>query len=177
VKIQRKLLIGITTIFLISGTTLTTFTEDSTVYANSSYTSLKNSLNNIMTDSRMKSASSSVTIRKASTGEIVYQYYANKAITPASSLKILTASAALETLGENYRFSTEVLTNGNVAKGTLYGNLYLRGQGDPTLLKKDFDNFALILSKRGVKRLSGHLIGDDSWFDTDRLSPGISKED
>lgn len=176
-KIQRKLLIGLITIFMISGITLTTVTEDSTVYANSSYTNLKNSLNNIMTDSRMKSASSSVTIRKASNGEIVYQYYADKAITPASSLKILTASAALDTLGENYRFSTDVLTNGAVAKGTLYGNLYLRGQGDPTLLKKDFDNFASILSNRGVKRLSGHLIGDDSWYDTDRLSPGISKAD
>lgn len=176
-KTKRRILIGFATIFMFSGTTLSTVTTDSTVHAASSYTNLQNSINAIMTDSRMKSASSSVTIRKASTGETVYQYHADKGITPASSLKILTASAALETLGESHRFSTDVLTNGTVAKGTLYGNLYLRGQGDPTLLKKDFDHFASMLANRGVKRLSGHLIGDDTWYDADRLSPGIAKAD
>jgi D-alanyl-D-alanine carboxypeptidase/D-alanyl-D-alanine-endopeptidase (penicillin-binding protein 4) len=177
VKIQRKLLIGLATIVMFSGTTLTTISETSTVQAASPYTSLQNSINNVMTDSRMTSASTSVTIRKASTGEIIYQKNGDKGITPASSLKILTASAALETLGENHRFSTDLLTNGTVAKGTLYGNLYLRGQGDPTLMKKDFDHFASMLANRGVKRLSGHIIGDDTWFDADRLSPGIAKED
>jgi len=177
VKIKRKLLTGLATILLFSGTVLTPVTEESTVQAASSYTSLQNSINNIMTDSRIKSAVSSVTIRKASTGEIVYQKNGDKGITPASSLKILTASAALETLGENYRFSTDVLTNGSVTKGTLYGNLYLRGRGDPTLLKKDFDHFASMLANRGVKKLSGNIIGDDTWYDANRLSPGIAKDD
>jgi D-alanyl-D-alanine carboxypeptidase/D-alanyl-D-alanine-endopeptidase (penicillin-binding protein 4) len=162
---------------MFSGMVLTPVSETSTVQAATSYSSLKNSINSIMTDSRMKAAASSVTIRKASNGEIVYQYYADKGITPASSLKILTASAALETLGENYRFSTDVLTNGTVKSGTLKGDMYLRGKGDPTLLKRDFDNFASTLANRGVKRVSGHLIGDDTWYDTQRLSPGISKED
>ncbi|MFX3672922.1 MAG: D-alanyl-D-alanine carboxypeptidase/D-alanyl-D-alanine-endopeptidase [Paenisporosarcina sp.] len=174
-KIKHKILIAFTTILMFSSTNLATL--NSTVHAASSYSGLQNSINTIMADNRMKNASSSVTVRKASTGEVVYQYNANKPITPASSLKILTASAALETLGENYRFSTAVLTNGNVAKGTLYGDLYLRGQGDPTLLKKDFDNFASVLFNKGVKRISGNLIGDDTYFDTNRLSPGISKED
>lgn len=166
-----------TTLVMFTGTSLTTLPEESTVQAASSYSSLQSSVNTIMKDSRMTSALSSVTIRKASTGEIVYQKDANKGITPASTLKNLTASAALETLGENYRFSTDVLTNGSVSNGTLYGNLYLRGRGDPTLLKNDFDHFASILANRGVKRLSGHIIGDDSWYDADRLSAGIAKED
>ncbi|MET1014056.1 MAG: D-alanyl-D-alanine carboxypeptidase/D-alanyl-D-alanine-endopeptidase [Paenisporosarcina sp.] len=176
-KIRRKILIGLTTAIMFSGTVLLPVSESSTVQAATSYASLNNSINIIMNDSRMKAAASSVTIRKASNGEIVYQYYADKAITPASSLKILTASAALETLGENYRFSTDVLTNGNLASGTLKGDLYLRGKGDPTLMKRDFDNFASILAKRGVKRISGNLLGDDTWYDTQRLSPGISRED
>ena len=175
-KIKQKLLVGLAAIFMFSATVLTPVQKDSTAYA-ASYASLQTSLNKIMADSRMTSSANSVTVRKASTGEIVYQKNGDRGITPASTLKILTASAALETLGENYRFSTDVLTNGSVAKGTLYGNLYLRGKGDPTLLKKDFDHFASILSNRGVKRLSGHIIGDDSWYDADRLSPGISKED
>ena len=177
VKIQRKLVIGLATIVMLSGTTLTSISETSTAHAASPYTTLQNSINKVMTDSRMTSASTSVTIRKASTGEIIYQKNGDREITPASTLKILTASAALEALGENYRFSTDVLTNGSVAKGTLYGNLYLRGKGDPTLLKNDFDHFAAMLANRGVKRLSGHIIGDDTWYDSDRLSPGIAKED
>ena len=141
--------------------------EHSTASAAASYESLENTINKIMADSRMQAATSSVTVRKASTGEVIYQKRGDKGITPASTLKILTAAAALETLGENYRFTTDVLTNGKVTNGTLNGNLYLRGTGDPTLLKKDFDDFASKLATLGVKRISGNLIGDDTWFDTD----------
>ena len=176
-KLKRKLLIGVAALTMYSGTILAPVEQGTAVQAASPYSSLQSSINTIMNDYRIKGAASSVTIRNASSGEIVYQKNGDKAITPASSLKILTASAALETLGENHRFSTEVLTNGSVAKGTLYGNLYLRGQGDPTLLKQDFDHFASMLANRGVKRLSGHIVGDDTWFDSDRLSPGIAKDD
>ena len=51
------------------------------------------------------------------------------------------------------------------------------GQAILTLLKKDFDDFASKLAKLGVKRISGNLVGDDTWFDTIRLSPGIEKND
>ncbi len=156
---------------------ITPVSEHSTVSATAPYLSLENTINTIMADSRMQAATSSVTVRKASTGEVVYQKQGDKGITPASTLKILTAAAALETLGENYRFTTDVLTNGKVSNGTLGGNLYLRGTGDPTLLKKDFDDFASKLATLGVKRISGNLVGDDTWFDTIRLSPGIEKND
>jgi len=147
-----------------------------TAHASTSYSNLQNSLNSIV-NSSLSGSTVSVTVRKASNGEIVYSRNPELGVTPASSLKVLTAAAALETLGEEYRFTTEVLTNGQVAKGTLYGNLYVKGSGDPTLLKRDFDHFASLLAKRGVKRLSGHIIGDDTKYDTVRLSPGISNED
>ena len=99
----------------------------------------------------MKSVVSSVTVRKASTGEVIYQANSDRKVTPASTLKLLTSAAALETLGEEYRFKTDLLTDGHIEKGVLNGNLYLRGQGDPTLLKKDLDQFAVTLSKLGVK--------------------------
>ncbi|MBO0600092.1 D-alanyl-D-alanine carboxypeptidase [Sporosarcina sp. E16_3] len=105
------------------GTLLTMVPEQSTASAAASYENLGNTINTIMADSRMQAASSSVTVRKASTGEVVYQKLGHQGITPASTLKILTAAAALETLGENYRFKTEVLTNGKVTNGTLDGNL------------------------------------------------------
>ncbi|MFJ8066905.1 D-alanyl-D-alanine carboxypeptidase/D-alanyl-D-alanine-endopeptidase [Psychrobacillus sp. NPDC096426] len=173
----RKFLISFVAILMISSSVFIPLTEDSSVEASTSYASLKSKINNIMSDSRMKNATSSVTIRKASTGEIVYQYNGDKEITPASSLKLLTGAAALEMLGENYRFSTIVLTDGKLKEGTLNGNLYLKGQGDPTLLKNHFDNFASALVKQGVKKVSGNLVGDDTWYDSIRLSPGILAED
>lgn len=173
----RKFLISFVAVLMISSSVFIPLTEDSSVEASTSYASLKNKLNSIMLDSRMKNASSSVTVRNASTGEVIYEYYGDKEITPASSLKLLTGAAALETLGENYRFSTAVLTDGKVKNGTLNGNLYLRGQGDPTLLKKHFDSFADGLVKQGVKKVSGNLVGDDTWYDNVRLSAGILAED
>ncbi|MFF2753236.1 D-alanyl-D-alanine carboxypeptidase/D-alanyl-D-alanine-endopeptidase [Psychrobacillus sp. NPDC058041] len=175
--ILKKLLVSLVSVFMISGAIFIPVTIDSSVEAATSYTNLKNTIDNIMQDSRMRNASTSVTIRKATTGDVVYQYYADKEITPASSLKLLTGAAALDMLGENYRFSTAVLTDGKVKNGTLNGNLYLRGQGDPTLLKTQVDNFADGLVKQGVKRVSGNLIGDDTWFDSVRLSAGILAED
>lgn len=159
------------------GMTFTFFTEHAAAKTAIAYSGLQSSVDAILLDNKMKGVSSSVVIRKASTGEIIYQSNADQAITPASTLKILTAAAALETLGENYQFKTEVLTNGKVAKGTLKGNLYVRGTGDPTLLKSDFDHLATQLAKRGVKRVAGNLVGDDTWFDTVRLSPSIDKMD
>ncbi|WP_313894249.1 D-alanyl-D-alanine carboxypeptidase/D-alanyl-D-alanine-endopeptidase [Psychrobacillus sp.] len=176
-KISRKLLASAVAIMMLSGTVFIPISEDSTVEAASSYANLQNTINGIMTDSRIKNASSSVTVRKASTGEVIYEHGSDKEITPASSLKLLTAAAALDTLGENYRFTTSVLTAGKVKNGTLNGDLYLRGRGDPTLLKKHLDSFADGLVKQGIKHVSGNLVGDDTWFDAVRLSAGILAED
>lgn len=175
--IWRKLLISVVSILVISSTMFISASEQSTVEAATSYSSLKSKINSIMTDSRMKNATTSVTVRKASTGEVVYEYYADKAVTPASTMKLLTGAAALETLGENYQFSTSVLTNGKLEKGILNGNLYLQGKGDPTLLKTHLDNFAATLAKKGIKKVNGNLVGDDTWYDKVRLSAGILAED
>lgn len=155
----------------------TTTPTQNEVQASSPYQSLGKKIDMLINDASMKSVVSSVTVRKASTGEVVYESNGDRKVTPASTLKLLTSAAALETLGEDYRFSTDLLTDGRIAEGVLMGNLYLRGQGDPTLMKKDLDQFAAHLSQLGIKKISGDLIGDDSWFDSIRLSPSIDKSD
>lgn len=175
--IRRKIANIFCLLFLLTGTYFGSTIMPLDVQAAQTSSSLSQSINQLLKDDRMKGVKSSISIRDASSGEIVYQSNADEKITPASTLKILTSAAALETLGEDFRFKTEVLTDGIISNGVLSGNLYLRGTGDPTLLKKDFINFASQLKKQGIQRVTGNLIGDDTWFDKVRLSPGISKID
>lgn len=115
-----------------------------------------------------------ISIRHADTGELLYSHFGDIQLRPASNMKILTGVAAMEVLGPEYRFSTEVLTDGEITRSTLQGNLYLKGKGDPTLLKENFDQFARDLKAQGIDEINGDIIGDDTWFDDVRLSEDMS---
>lgn len=128
-------------------------------------------------DQRLTGSKISVSVRSLETGNIVYEKSGDVGIKPASTIKLLTAAAALESLGEDYRFSTQMMMDGQIANGVLNGNIYLRGEGDPTLQNKDFVTFGNTLKRHGIKRINGNIIGDESWFDRERLTPGIAKKE
>ncbi|AIF44364.1 D-alanyl-D-alanine carboxypeptidase/D-alanyl-D-alanine-endopeptidase [Virgibacillus sp. SK37] len=140
-------------------------------------TELQEKLDAILHKSQLQGTSTGVSIRKASDGELLYNHSGEMRLHPASNQKILTAIAALSTLGEDYRFSTEVLTGGKLRGKVLHGNLYLKGKGDPTLLKDDLDHFAKQLKEQGIRKIKGNLVGDDNWFDDVRLATDINWDD
>ncbi|WP_458353477.1 D-alanyl-D-alanine carboxypeptidase/D-alanyl-D-alanine endopeptidase [Peribacillus frigoritolerans] len=114
-----------------------------------------------------------ISIRSAETGEMIYERGAQTRLRPASNLKLLTSAAALETLGEDHVFQTELYLKGVQVGHVLQGDVYLKGKGDPTLLEKDFDELAASLKHRQVKLVHGDLIGDDSWYDDVRYSQDL----
>lgn len=95
-------------------------------------------------------------------GRIVLEQNAKEYFLPASTAKIMTTLFALEKLGADYRFSTRLLMKGKVQKGTLQGDLYLKGSGDPLLLANDLFNLALELKAHGINQVDGHFYYDQS---------------
>lgn len=114
-------------------------------------------------------------------GNFIYEYNGNKGLSTASTLKIFTAAAALETLGKDYRYTTTIATDGTVSSGKLNGNLVLNSTGDPTLGSWRYDGYkpedfkAKVLSalkQKGISTISGDLIIDDSYFDFQTVPGG-----
>lgn len=114
-------------------------------------------------------------------GDTLFSTNAGTPLMPASTMKMLTSAVAFERLGPSYQFSTDVLHDGTLAPdGTLTGNLYLRGDGDPSLSGRYMPggpgapmNFlADQLASRGVKRVTGDVVGDASAFDDQRIPEG-----
>lgn len=126
---------------------------------------------------QMKGIQATVAVRELDTNGFVYGYYQNLPLAPASNMKLLTAAAALEYLGEDYQMTTDLYVDGTINGNTLNGNVYVRGEGDPTFQADDFIKFANELKRLGITHINGNLYGDESWFTGPRLAPGIGKTD
>jgi len=133
---------------------------------------LSDSINRIV-EEKLAGADVSITVRDRISGEMVYDYHGQTTVKPASNMKLLTTAAALEVLGKDYRFNTSLYTTGKLSNGVLKGDVYLKGQGDPTLSIEDLQQFAEELKAHGIHKIDGRIVGDDKWFDNDLLTPGI----
>ena len=95
---------------------------------------------------------------------------------PASNAKLLSSAAAVDGLGEDFRFATDVLASGPVSDGKVRSDLYLRGGGDPTTLAAT-TALAADLRAVGVTKVLGDLVADDLRFDDVPLGTGWSWDD
>lgn len=133
------------------------------------------SLNMLLADSSMISSSVSLCILNAGNCETVYEFNAGKSLMPASVLKLVTSSAALELLGPEYCFNTKIGYTGSFNKrtGKLKGDIIIIGGGDPALGSGYFkdiygnflNNWIIEIKKLGITRIEGRIIADDSRYD------------
>lgn len=140
-------------------------------------TTVDQKLQAILKDPKLQGGITGVSVRNADTGEALFSHFSDIRLRPASNMKLLTGSTAMDILGPDYQFATEVLTDGEVKGKMIHGNLYLKGKGDPTLMKKDLDQFAKDLKAKGIDKINGSLIADDSWYDDVRYSQDLNWSD
>ncbi|HEX2580267.1 MAG TPA: D-alanyl-D-alanine carboxypeptidase/D-alanyl-D-alanine-endopeptidase [Rhabdochlamydiaceae bacterium] len=104
------------------------------------------------------------------TGEVIVDQQSDKSMVPASCVKAITTAVALQILGPEMRFQTDLEYDGVIEGGTLHGNLYIRGGGDPCLgservalaWDKQIETWIEAIQKLGVKKIQGEVIGDAS---------------
>jgi D-alanyl-D-alanine carboxypeptidase/D-alanyl-D-alanine-endopeptidase (penicillin-binding protein 4) len=106
------------------------------------------------------------------TGRVVYGWQARRSFKPASNEKLGVALAALRRLGASYRIRTELIGAGSRRGATWRGRLFLKGHGDPTLGAGDLRRLARKLRATGVRRVTGRVVGDETYFDARRTAPG-----
>ncbi len=106
-------------------------------------------------------------------GRVVCSRDGRKLFNPASIQKTLTAIVALDKLGTDFRWKTSVLSENQIdTSGNLNGNLILYGQGAPDFDSTALDNLIAQLQAKGLKKVSGNIIGDESYFRGDTIGDG-----
>ncbi|MGB5307924.1 MAG: D-alanyl-D-alanine carboxypeptidase/D-alanyl-D-alanine-endopeptidase [Arenicellales bacterium] len=95
--------------------------------------------------------------------------HADLFLNPASVIKLVTTAAALDMLGQGYRWSTEVMYTGNIEGHTLNGDLYIRGNGDPYLTPERFWRLLNRIYIVGIHRITGDVLIDNSYFEPGKV--------
>jgi serine-type D-Ala-D-Ala carboxypeptidase/endopeptidase (penicillin-binding protein 4) len=116
------------------------------------------------------------------TGATLYSHNPSTLRLPASVQKLYTTTTALALYGAGTRLTTSLLGTGSRQGSTYTGTLYLRGGGDPTFGSASFDHsfydtgssvqqLAAKLRTAGIDTISGQIVADGSWFDSDKGTP------
>ncbi|MFC0428662.1 D-alanyl-D-alanine carboxypeptidase/D-alanyl-D-alanine endopeptidase [Chryseobacterium scophthalmum] len=132
------------------------------------------SVNTMMTDPVLKNATWGFVVYDPKTKKIISSYNENTPLVPASTTKLLTTETAMSMLGENYRWMTQLEYSGEIDEnGTLNGNLYIVGSGDPSLgtnkagawsYKDIVSDFAGGMTREGIKKVNGDIIIQTALF-------------
>lgn len=140
---------------------------------------LDKEINRVMNSPAMSSGSMSFYVSDEN-GNMIYEYFGNKGLSTASTQKIFTAISALDILGKDYQYKTNIYHTGTITEETLNGSLIVFSNGDPTLGSWRYDGYkpedfkhkliSAIKTQR-IKEIKGNLIIDDSYFDFQK-NPG-----
>ena len=110
-------------------------------------------------------------LRSVKSGQEIGNIRGDEQFTPASTLKTLTTAAAIHFLPLDYEPKTEITVLGDIQKHTLTGSLKIRGEGDPNISARFYDNPFFMLNAMadsiramGIDTIDGHIDLDTSYY-------------
>jgi len=133
---------------------------------------LQSSLERALRVPHVSLASTGAVAVDLTTGATVYSRNGSLPLIPASNEKLAVTYAALTALGPGFTIETDVLGDGQQVGTTWQGDLVLKGYGDPTLSAADLTVLARAVRAQGITRVTGGVVGDESWFDSRRTAIG-----
>ncbi len=130
----------------------------------------------IMTDTQLKHAVFGFYVKDMTSGTVIADYNSEMSMPPASTMKLVTTATAFQVLGRGYKFKTKIMYSGTFdsLSGTINGDIYIIGGGDPTLGSKYFNKdgtqrdfltqWADTLYAMGIRNVTGKVVADASIY-------------
>ena len=108
---------------------------------------------------------------------VIFCHNERQLMRPASTMKMVTAVAAIDCLGSSYQLKTQLRYSGTVSDKTLVGNIYCIGGLDPRFNNDDMRAFVESLRKMEIDTIRGKIVADVSMKDRDLLGEGWCWDD
>ena len=153
-----------------------------TVYAQNIKSKIDQSFTNFLNQPALKNGMASLIVTDSENGSTIFEKNSQIGLPTASTLKVITSITALDLLGPDYTYKTNVYYTGTIDSiGTLHGDIVIHGTGDPTLGSHRFENTKedLILAKwknaikkEGIDSIAGRIIADDSFYSGNDIPGG-----
>ncbi|MBV9108379.1 MAG: D-alanyl-D-alanine carboxypeptidase/D-alanyl-D-alanine-endopeptidase, partial [Gemmatimonadetes bacterium] len=141
-------------------------------------TALADRIDAILARPALRRADWGIEVRDAASNRVLYARNAGRPFIPASNLKLLVTTTASHYLKADYRYRTTLYGTGPVRDGVLLGDLVLYGRGDPLISDRGgrrrtevWEALADTLLARGIHRISGGIVADESYFEAAHLRP------
>lgn len=107
-------------------------------------------------------------------GRVLYEKNPERALNPASNIKLITMATALKELGPSYTFPTEFYSQSLVDKEGKIPNLWIKGYGDPSFDPGELEDLVRRFKAAGLKAIEGDVFVDDTYFDRNHLTTYIA---
>jgi D-alanyl-D-alanine carboxypeptidase/D-alanyl-D-alanine-endopeptidase (penicillin-binding protein 4) len=147
---------------------------------------LRERIEALLAQPRFRGALWSVKIASLDTGRSLFEHQADRLMSPASNAKLYVGALALDRLGGDYRIVTPIeATAAPDGAGTVPGDVIVRGRGDPSWkagpgradFAAIFEPFIAVLTQAGVRRITGDLVADATYFRSPPYGAGWTADD
>lgn len=134
-------------------------------------------LTRLLQDDMFQTSQVGLQVYDLSADSILFSYNEKQTMRPASTMKMITAVAAIDKLGGGYQFRTSLYYSGGIINHTLKGNIYCVGGFDPRFNSDDMNAFIESIHRMGVDSILGNLVMDKSMKDDNLMGEGWCWDD